>query len=68
MKSLFQEDLIGLGKKAFKIKRELYGDKVYYVKNIQLNYSNICVNGCKFCAFSKKKGKMALMNFPFRML
>ncbi len=53
MKSLFKDDIITLGKKAFEIKKDYYGDKVFYVKNIHLNYTNICINGCKFCAFAK---------------
>lgn len=56
MKSLFKEDIISLGKKAFNIKFSLYGNKVFYVKNIHMNYTNICVTGCKFCAFSKDEG------------
>ncbi|ADR19545.1 aminofutalosine synthase MqnE [Calditerrivibrio nitroreducens] len=53
MKSLFKDDIISLGKKALEIKRSLWGDKVFFVKNIHLNYTNICINGCKFCAFAK---------------
>lgn len=31
----------------------LHGNKTYYVVNRQVNYSNICVNRCTFCAFRR---------------
>ncbi len=38
------------------IKRKiLHGKQTTYVLNQHINYTNICVNGCKFCAFSRKK-------------
>jgi len=56
MISLFKEDIISLGKMASEIKRSLWGDKVFYVKNIHMNYTNICIGGCRFCAFAKDEG------------
>ncbi len=54
---LFQtNDLLGLGKLAALVKERLHGPKVYYVFNQHVNYSNICVNRCKFCAFRRPKG------------
>ncbi|MCA1927408.1 MAG: aminofutalosine synthase MqnE [Calditerrivibrio sp.] len=66
MISLFEEDLISLGRRAFEIKKSYFGEKVYYVKNIHLNYTNICVNGCKFCAFSKNEGDADAYEYSIR--
>ena len=49
-------DLLGLGKLAALVKERLHGKKVYYVFNQHVNYSNVCVNLCKFCAFGRPKG------------
>ncbi|BAI81167.1 conserved hypothetical protein [Deferribacter desulfuricans SSM1] len=56
MVDLMLDDLIGLGKKANKIKESKWGKKVFFIKNIHLNYTNICVSKCKFCAFAKDEG------------
>jgi aminodeoxyfutalosine synthase len=39
------------------VKERLHGRKAYYIYNQHINYSNICVNGCKFCAFGRKAGE-----------
>ena len=31
------------------------GKSVYWVNNRQINYTNVCVLHCKFCAFSRIK-------------
>lgn len=43
--------------KADAIRREKWGLKAFFVRNIHLNYTNICVNHCKFCAFAKNKNE-----------
>ncbi|MEZ5856731.1 MAG: 5-amino-6-(D-ribitylamino)uracil--L-tyrosine 4-hydroxyphenyl transferase CofH [Hyphomicrobiaceae bacterium] len=35
------------------LRRQRHGDVVSYVVNRNINYTNICTYGCKFCAFSK---------------
>jgi aminodeoxyfutalosine synthase len=49
-------DLLSLGQMADYAKRKLWGDKVYFVFNRQINPTNICVLSCTFCDFAKKKG------------
>jgi FO synthase len=39
------------------MRRARNGDEVTYVVNRNINYTNICTYGCKFCAFSK--GRMS---------
>jgi len=33
------------------------GDRVHFVQNMHIKSTNICVNRCKFCAFSRSKGE-----------
>jgi aminodeoxyfutalosine synthase len=49
-------DLLGVGRLAQMVRERLHGNKAYYIYNQHINYSNICVNGCKFCAFGRKAG------------
>jgi len=47
------DDLLGLLVAANAIRRELAGNIVTYVVNRNINFTNICFVGCKFCAFSR---------------
>ncbi len=47
------EDLLGLLVAANVLRRELAGNIVTYVVNRNINFTNICFVGCKFCAFSR---------------
>lgn len=58
--ALFQSpDLIGVGRLADAARRQRHGDRVYFVVNRHINHTNICVNGCRFCAFGKEPGDPA---------
>lgn len=46
-----QADLNDVGKIAGEIARSLSGDRVSFVSNLILNYTNICNVRCNFCAF-----------------
>ncbi len=40
------------------IRRERISDhKAYYIRNQVINYTNICVNRCAFCAFHRKRDR-----------
>jgi FO synthase len=41
------------------------GDTVTYVVNRNINYTNICTYGCKFCAFSKGRHSFASREKPY---
>ncbi|MBW2010533.1 MAG: aminofutalosine synthase MqnE, partial [Deltaproteobacteria bacterium] len=56
-------DLIGIGFLADYMRRRRHGDKAYYVYNQHLNYTNVCINHCLFCAFSRKKGETGSYTF-----
>lgn len=38
------------------IRENLFGKKVSFINNIILNYTNVCVTYCKFCAFYRPPG------------
>ncbi len=48
-------DIHQLGRAADAARRRLHGDRATYVINRYLNYSNICILNCQFCAFARKK-------------
>jgi 7,8-didemethyl-8-hydroxy-5-deazariboflavin synthase CofH subunit len=47
------DDLLGLLVAANLLRSELVGNIVTYVVNRNINFTNICFVGCKFCAFSR---------------
>jgi 7,8-didemethyl-8-hydroxy-5-deazariboflavin synthase CofH subunit len=47
------DDLLGLLLAADWLRTELCGNLVTYVVNRNINFTNICFVGCKFCAFSR---------------
>jgi aminodeoxyfutalosine synthase len=54
---LTKASLSQLGDIADLARRRRIGDKVYFVSNYHLYYTNVCVWGCKFCAFSRRPGE-----------
>ncbi len=48
------DDLLAVGELAALANHQLNGDKVYFNVNRHINYTNICVNRCTFCAFSRE--------------
>lgn len=55
--ALFEcDDLIAIGELAAIANQRLNGDRVYFNVNRHINYTNICVNRCTFCAFSRENG------------
>ena len=41
---------------ADQLRRDVVGDAVTYVVNRNINFTNICYTGCRFCAFAQRKG------------
>ncbi|MGH9668604.1 MAG: 5-amino-6-(D-ribitylamino)uracil--L-tyrosine 4-hydroxyphenyl transferase CofH, partial [Terriglobales bacterium] len=46
-------DLMALLVAASELRKALVGDVVTYVVNRNINFTNVCFIGCKFCAFSR---------------
>jgi len=52
---LFQSPhLSAVGALADIVRERLNGNRAYYIYNQHINYSNICQNACRFCAFRRK--------------
>jgi aminodeoxyfutalosine synthase len=52
--ALFEsDDLLAIGELAALANACRNGDRVYFNVNRHINYTNICVNRCTFCAFSR---------------
>ena len=50
------DDLLAVGELAALANRRQNGNRVYFNVNRHINYTNLCVNRCTFCAFSKGAG------------
>jgi aminodeoxyfutalosine synthase len=53
--SLYDLDLLELGKIANNIREEKFGRKTYYNINRHINPTNICKDVCQFCAYSASR-------------
>ena len=47
--------LEAVAKLADDLRRDAVGDEVTYVVNRNINFTNICYTGCRFCAFAQRK-------------
>ena len=50
-------DLSLLAVLADQIRKKKNGDKVFYIRNLHIEPTNICVYNCRFCSFSRKQGE-----------
>ncbi|WP_369130589.1 bifunctional FO biosynthesis protein CofGH [Modestobacter roseus] len=48
-------DLEGLAALADAVRRDVNGDDVTYVVNRNVNFTNVCYTGCRFCAFAQRR-------------
>ncbi|MDQ2868215.1 MAG: CofH family radical SAM protein [Verrucomicrobiota bacterium] len=48
-------DLNALGMMASEVRRRKNGEFATYILNRYINYSNVCILSCQFCAFAAKK-------------
>lgn len=46
-------DLVALVRVADEIRRRVVGDRITYVVNRNLNFTNVCIVGCAFCGFGR---------------
>ena len=58
------EDIYAIGLVGNILRQTLYGNNVTFVNNIILNYTNVCVTYCKFCAFYRKPGDKEAYTVP----
>lgn len=55
---LQSHDLLAIGAAADKVNQRRNGSLVHYVKNFHINYTNVCVNRCRFCSYMKAEGEV----------
>ncbi len=48
---------LAVGALAHQVRTRLHGNKTFYVINQHINYTNVCVNGCVFCAYQREEGQ-----------
>src|ERR1700730_6136544 len=48
-----RHDLVALVKVADELRRRVVGERITYVVNRNLNFTNVCIVGCAFCGFSR---------------
>ena len=60
------DDLHRIGKAASELSNRLNDGRAYFVVNRRINPTNICVNRCKFCAFSRSKGEEGAYEFDIK--
>src|SRR4029077_10000744 len=48
-------ELEALAALADAIRRDVNGDAVTYVVNRNINFTNVCYAGCRFCAFAQRR-------------
>jgi cyclic dehypoxanthinyl futalosine synthase len=58
------DDAYLIGLVANILRQRLHGNTVTFVNNIILNYTNVCVTYCKFCAFYRPPGDMESYTVP----
>lgn len=58
-------DFAAVTQAADALRRDLIGDTVSYVVTRNINYTNICLYKCGFCAFSKGKTHAELRGTPY---
>ncbi|HEY8912486.1 bifunctional FO biosynthesis protein CofGH [Lacisediminihabitans sp.] len=49
------QDLDALAGLADRVRHDTVGDRVGYVVNRNINFTNVCYTGCRFCAFAQRK-------------
>ena len=50
------DDVNSMGFVANILRRSIFGDTITFINNIILNYTNVCITYCKFCAFYRPPG------------
>ena len=58
-------DFTAVCRAADELRARRVGDTVTYIVNRNINYTNICTYGCKFCAFSKGRHNLGHRDTPY---
>jgi FO synthase len=58
-------EVVQVAEVADQLRREINGDEVTFVRNRNINYTNVCTFKCRFCAFSKGPLSLNLRGKPY---
>ena len=58
-------EVVAVAEVADELRRRAVGDTVTYVKNRNINYTNVCTFKCRFCGFSKGPLSLNLRGTPY---
>jgi FO synthase len=58
-------EVVAVAEVADELRREAVGDTVTFVRNRNINYTNVCTFKCKFCGFSKGPLSLNLRGTPY---
>jgi len=50
-------NLTVIGALADHVRKRIVGDRVMFVTNCHINYSNVCASKCRFCAYFREEGQ-----------
>ncbi len=57
LKLFESDDIFFLGEHASIVAEKKNGQHTFFIQNRHINPTNICINRCRFCAFSRSKGE-----------
>lgn len=57
LKLFESDDIFFLGEHASIVAEKKNGQHAFFIQNRHINPTNICINRCRFCAFSRSKGE-----------
>jgi cyclic dehypoxanthinyl futalosine synthase len=60
------DDVYSMGLVANILRKSLFGDTITFINNIILNYTNVCITYCKFCAFYRPPGHEESYTLPIK--
>ncbi len=61
-------DLRALAATADALRRQTVGDRITYVVNRNINFTNVCIVGCSFCGFSRGAGAPDAWNLSLELI
>ncbi len=59
------DEITQIARSADRLRRQVSGDDITYVKNRNINYTNVCTFKCRFCGFSKGPLSLNLRGAPY---
>lgn len=61
-------DLVALCRAADEMRRRAVGERITYVVNRNINFTNVCIVGCAFCGFARGPGAADAYSLTFEQM